>query len=48
MDTLNARFGRHTVFPAGTGTERPWKLRAEHHSPRYTTKLVDVPAVIAT
>ncbi len=29
------------------GIERPWKIRAEHHSPRYTTQLSDVPVVHA-
>lgn len=47
MDGLNGRFGRNTVFPAGAGIERPWKLKADHHSPRYTTRLEDVPAVKA-
>jgi DNA polymerase V len=47
MDTLNACFGRHTVFPAGMGAECPWKLRAEHRSLRYTTRLVDVPVIWA-
>lgn len=41
MDQLNARFGRNTVFPAAMGVERGWKLRAAHHSPRYTTRLDD-------
>jgi nucleotidyltransferase/DNA polymerase involved in DNA repair len=45
IDGLNARYGRHTVFPAAMGIERPWKLKAEHHSPRYTTRLSDVPVV---
>ena len=47
MDELNARYGRHTIFPAATGIQRPWKQRAEHHSPRYTTRLSDVPVVRA-
>lgn len=47
MDSLNARYGRHTVFPAAMGIDRPWKLKAEHHSPRYTTRLSDVPVVRA-
>lgn len=47
MDRLNARYGRHTVFPAAMGIERPWKLKAEHHSPRYTTRISDVPVVRA-
>jgi DNA polymerase V len=40
-------YGRHTVFPAAMGIDRPWKLKAEHHSPRYTTRLSDVPVVRA-
>lgn len=47
IDQLNARYGRHTVFPAAMGIERAWKLKAEHHSPRYTTRLSDVPVVRA-
>lgn len=47
MDSLNARYGRHTVFPAAMGIDRPWKLKADHHSPRYTTRLSDVPIVRA-
>src|SRR4051794_35541091 len=47
IDGLNARYGRHAIFPAAMGIERPWKLRAEHHSPRYTTRLDDLPTVQA-
>jgi DNA polymerase V len=47
MDELKARYGRHTVFPAAMGIERPWKLRAAHHSPRYTTRLSELPLVRA-
>ncbi len=47
MDQLNARFGRGAVFPAAMGVERRWQLRAEHHTPRYTTRIEDVPRVRA-
>ncbi len=47
VDRLNTRYGRHTVFPAAMGIDRPWKLKAEHHSPRYTTRLSDLPVVRA-
>lgn len=47
VDRLNGRYGRHTVFPAAMGIDRPWKLKAEHHSPRYTTWLSDLPMVRA-
>jgi DNA polymerase V len=47
VDELNARYGRGTVFPAAVGVERPWRQRAAHHSPRYTTRLSDLPRVRA-
>ena len=47
IDQINARFGRGTVFPAAMGVERGWKLRAEHHSPCYTTRLTELPVVRA-
>jgi DNA polymerase V len=36
VDRLNARFGRDTVSFAVAG-RRPWMLRREFPSPRYTT-----------
>ena len=47
MDRVNARYGRSTLFPAAIGIERGWKLRAAHHSPRYTTRLDELPLVRA-
>lgn len=47
VDGRNARYGRNTVFPAAMGIERGWKLKGEHHSPRYTTRLADLPVVRA-
>jgi DNA polymerase V len=47
MDELNAKHGRHTVFPAAMGIQRAWKQRAEHCSPRYTTRLSDLPVLRA-
>lgn len=43
MDSLNKRMGRGTVFPAATGIRRSWAIRAEHHSPHYTTRWADLP-----
>ena len=37
VDSLNARYGRDTMSFARSGRRRAWKLRSEHHSPRYTT-----------
>jgi DNA polymerase V len=47
MDRLNAEYGRNTLFPAAMGIERGWTLRAAHHSPRYTTRLDELPRVRA-
>ena len=47
MDGLNARYGRHAVFPAAMGIRRSWRQRAEHRSPRYTTRLSDLPVLRA-
>lgn len=38
VDALNARYGRDRVRFACSGQDRPWKLRAEHLSQRYTTR----------
>ena len=45
MDRVNARYGRNSVFPAAIGVERGWRLRAAHHSPRYTTRISELPIV---
>ena len=47
MDALNARHGRDTVFPAAVGIGRGWKQHADHRSPRYTTRLDELPRVRA-
>ncbi|WP_298962633.1 Y-family DNA polymerase [uncultured Methylobacterium sp.] len=38
IDGINQRYGRDRVRFAGTGLGRGWKLKAEFHSPRYTTR----------
>ena len=43
----NAKYGRGTVFPAATGVEQPWRQRADYHSPRYTTRLAELPVARA-
>lgn len=47
MDRANAKYGRNTVFPAAMGIGRGWRQRAAHHSPRYTTRLDELPRVRA-
>jgi putative peptidoglycan lipid II flippase len=45
MDTLNKRMGRGTVYQAAIGIKRDWALRADYHSPRYTSRWEDIPKV---
>jgi DNA polymerase V len=47
VDRINARFGRGAVFPAAVGLERAWAQRAAHRSPRYTTRIGELPVVRA-
>ena len=45
LDEVNTRFGKKSMVLASEGTRRPWQLRADHRSPRYTTRLSDLPVV---
>ena len=45
LDALNDRFGKKTVVLGREGFEGGWGLRAEHRSPRYTTRISDLPTV---
>lgn len=45
LDAVNARFGKKTMVLASEGTTRSWQLRANHRSPRYTTRISDLPVV---
>ena len=38
----NGRIHRYLIHH---GMKRPWQLRADHRSPRYTTRLSDLPVV---
>ena len=50
MDSCNARFGRGTVVPAAAGVapRRNWATKFEMRSPRYTTRLAELPVGRAT
>jgi DNA polymerase V len=37
LDAINAKFGLGTIQFAAAGLEKPWAMRAEMRSPRYTT-----------
>ena len=45
LDLINDQFGKKTMVLASEGMKRPWQLWAEHRSPRYTTRLSDLPIV---
>ena len=47
LDDINGRFGRFTAVPAAQGFKREWKMRAESRSPIWTTRLEEVPVVVA-
>jgi len=47
LDDINGRFGRLPAVPAAQGFKREWKMRAESRSPAWTTRLNEVPVVMA-
>ncbi len=47
VDKINGRFGRHTVRPLAMDFEHKWKMKQEKLSKRYTTRLDEIPNVIA-
>ena len=48
VDELNGELGRGTIRPLGAGGNAAgWKLRAEHRSPRWTTRWEELPTARA-
>lgn len=45
LDGLNNRHGRGSLFFAGQGIQPKWQMKRERLSPRWTTRLSDVPQV---
>jgi DNA polymerase V len=45
LDAVNSRFGKKTLVLASEGMSQSWYLRANHRSPRYTTRISDLPVV---
>ena len=45
LDEVNNRFGKRTVVVASEGFDRSGQPRADHRSPRYTTRISDLPVV---
>lgn len=50
MDAINARYGRGAISLASAGTatkKRDWAVRQEMRTPRYTTRLDEIPVALA-
>ena len=49
LDACNRRFGRGAVVPAAAGfaPKREWSTKFEMRSPRYTTRIDELPVVLA-
>ena len=45
-DKLNLYYGRGTVRPASTGQRRAWAMRQNYLTPRYTTRISDIPSAV--
>lgn len=45
LDAVNERFGRKSVVLAGEGYQGRWKMKSNFRSPRYTTRIEDLPIV---
>jgi len=45
LDAVNTRFGKKTLVLGSEGMSRSWRLRANDRSPRYTTRLAELPSV---
>ncbi len=43
IDKINAKFGRGSVAPLAEGIEKPWRMKSESRSPRYTTVWDEIP-----
>jgi DNA polymerase V len=38
IDTINRKWGRDTIRYAASGIARPWQMKQEHRTPRYTSR----------
>ena len=45
LDSINQKYGRHTIKLAAEGVSMPWAMRANMHSPHYTTRWSDLPVI---
>jgi DNA polymerase V len=47
LDAVNDRWGKKTLILASEGFKQPFATKADMRSPRYTTRLADLPVVMA-
>jgi Domain of unknown function (DUF4113) len=47
LDAINAKLGRGTIQFAAAGLKKPWAMKGEMRSPRYTTVWSEIPVVRA-
>lgn len=47
LDNINRKMGKHTVYFAAQGMIRPWQMKAQYRSPRYTTQWNELKVVKA-
>lgn len=45
VDAINTRWGKGTITFASVGKEQPWRALRAHVSPRFTTRLAELPIV---
>lgn len=46
IERINRREGRGTIFLGAQGVGKPWAMRQQHTSPRYTTRWSELPRVV--
>ncbi|WP_152048770.1 DUF4113 domain-containing protein, partial [Aureimonas psammosilenae] len=47
IDAVNGKFGRGTIMPAAAGIKQKWATKFEMRTPRYTTRIKEIPRVAA-
>ena len=45
IDAVNAKFGRGAIAPAAAGIRRDWQTKFDMRSPRYTTRIAELPRI---
>lgn len=45
LDAVNSKFGRGALVPAAAGIKKEWQAKFDRRSPRYTTRIDELPTV---